>query len=131
MSWNQLRGLAHRGHEVGSHTLSHAILPLVDDSQLEEEVSGSKTRLEQHLGVACESFCYPDGDTDDRVVEAVRRAGYARAVGTRRGPNDRGTDRMRLARYDLQGRHFRSRSGELSQARLALCLSPYSTDRRR
>ena len=125
MSWSQLRELVRTGHEVGSHTLSHAILPLVDDDQLEHEIVASKARLEAELGVVCESFCYPNGDRDARVEDAVRRAGYARAVTAEWGPNRPGTDLLRLTRCDMHGAHVRSRSGQLSEARTALRLSPY------
>jgi peptidoglycan/xylan/chitin deacetylase (PgdA/CDA1 family) len=125
MSWEQLRALARSGHEVGSHSMSHAILPLVDGAQLEREITGSKLRLEAELGLPCESFCYPNGDCDERVAAAVRRAGYLRAVTTAWGVNRRGCDAVRLRRCDLQGRYARSRSGGFSEPRLALRLSPF------
>jgi peptidoglycan/xylan/chitin deacetylase (PgdA/CDA1 family) len=125
LSWDQLRALVRAGHEVGSHSVTHPILPLVDDAQLEREVAGSKTRLEQELGVPCESFCYPNGDCDDRVVEAVRRAGYLRAVTTAWGPNARDVDPFRLTRCDIDAGRARSRAGALSEPRMALRLSHF------
>lgn len=125
MSWDQLRALSRSGHEVGSHSVTHPILPLVDDAQLVREVAGSKARLEAELGVPCESFCYPNGDCDDRVVEAVRRAGYLRAVTTAWGPNAPGADPFRLMRCDIDARRARSREGALSEPRLALRLSHF------
>jgi peptidoglycan/xylan/chitin deacetylase (PgdA/CDA1 family) len=124
MGWHELRLLAQSGHEIGSHSVSHSILTAVDDAQLEREVDGSKVRLEAQLGGPCDSFCYPNGDHDDRVVEAVRRAGYRRAVSTAWGPNRVGADPMRLRRCDMVAEHVRARSGDLSEARLALRLSP-------
>ncbi len=118
MSWEQLRALATGGHEIGSHSLSHPILTLVDDLQLEREMGGSKARLEAMLGTPCESFCYPNGDSDPRVREAARRAGYRRAVTTTWGANAPGTDPLQLRRCDIQSKVARSAS------RLALRLSP-------
>jgi peptidoglycan/xylan/chitin deacetylase (PgdA/CDA1 family) len=123
MSWAHLRKLVQTGHEVGSHTCSHPILPLVGDEQLAREIVASKVRLESVLGVDCQSFCYPNGDRDARVEDAVRRAGYVRAVTTGWGPNLAGTDPLRLTRCDMHGKHARSRSGRLSHARTALRLS--------
>jgi peptidoglycan/xylan/chitin deacetylase (PgdA/CDA1 family) len=125
MSWEQLRSLSRGGHEVGSHSRSHPILPLVDDAQLEREVAGSKARLEAELGVACEAFCYPNGDCDTRVVEAVRRAGYLRAVTTAWGPNAPGADALRLSRCEMLGPQARNRAGRFSVPRVAFRLSPY------
>jgi peptidoglycan/xylan/chitin deacetylase (PgdA/CDA1 family) len=123
MSWDQLRSLAAAGHEIGSHSSSHPLLPSVDDRCLEHETTGSRRRIEAALGACCESFCYPNGDCDARVADAVRRAGYLRAVTTAWGPNAAGTDPFRLARCDIQGRHARDRTGALSEPRLALRLS--------
>ena len=124
MSWDQLRELAGRGHEIGSHSMSHAILPLVDDAQLAREAAGSRARLEAELGAPCLSFCYPNGDCDDRVAAAVGRAGFERAVTTRWGSNGAGADDLRLDRCDMQGASARDRHGRFSAARLALRLHP-------
>lgn len=72
----QLRALRGTGTEIGSHTLTHVRLPLLDDEQLEREVVESRERLEGILGEEVRGFCYPYGDQDERVVEVVRRAGY-------------------------------------------------------
>lgn len=124
MSWHHVRELARRGHEIGSHSLSHASLPLLDDEELYWETSGSRTRLEAEIGSPCVSFCYPSGDCDDRVAAAVRRAGYERAVTTRWGCNAPGADPVLLSRCDIQGRRARDRLGRPSAAALALRLHP-------
>lgn len=124
MGWDQLRTLAQGGHEIGSHSVTHALLPGLDAVALEREAAGSRARIRAELGVACESFCYPNGDHDARVVEAVRRAGYRQAVLTAWGPNAAGADPLRLTRCDLQGRTVRDGVGRLSEEVLALRLSP-------
>lgn len=125
MTWAQLRALVRDGHEVGSHTVTHALLPPLDDAQLDHEVGASKARLDAELGVGCDSFCYPNGDCDERVVDAVRRAGYRRAVTTAWGLNHDLADPLRLTRFDLDGVHARDRAGRLSEARLAFRLSRF------
>jgi peptidoglycan/xylan/chitin deacetylase (PgdA/CDA1 family) len=118
MTWDQIRQLAREGHEIGSHSLSHPILTLVDDAQLEREMDGSRSRLAGEVGAPCDSFCYPNGDQDERVRAAARRAGYARAVTTTWGANEPGADPWMLRRCDIQSKVARSPS------RLALRLSP-------
>lgn len=125
MNWEQLRSLSRAGHEIGSHSSSHALLPLLPDQDLVNETTQSRRRIEAVLGARCESFCYPNGDCDARVVAAVRRAGYERAVTTRWGPNRLGVPALELTRCDLQGRLVRDTRGALSEARLALRLSRY------
>ncbi|MBW2714134.1 MAG: polysaccharide deacetylase family protein, partial [Deltaproteobacteria bacterium] len=76
MSWDQMRELANAGHEIGSHSVSHPILPNCDEEQIKFEAENSKKVLEQQLGSAVDSFCYPNGSWDETVVQAVREAGY-------------------------------------------------------
>src|SRR5262249_52828269 len=118
MSWDELRELHVEGHEVGSHSRTHAILPLVSDAQLGDEVAGSRVVLRERLGFEIESFCYPNGDCDERVAAAVERAGYRHAVTTRYGINPPNTSPYLWKRCDMQGQHARTHSGALSEGRL-------------
>lgn len=80
LDWEQLRGLAADGWEIGSHTCSHPRLPLVaDDAALDDELVRSKAVLERELDRPCTSLAYPYGAVDARVEASVRRAGYAAA----------------------------------------------------
>lgn len=124
MSWKDLRALVARGHEVGSHSMTHELLPQLDDDALVYEVAESRRVLEARLGCRVETFCYPNGDADERVVRAVKEAGYARALSTRWGPNDPGTSPYEVSRCDIQGATARTRKGQLSESRLAFRLSP-------
>ena len=123
MTWEQLRAMVDRGHEVGSHSMTHQLLPQLDDAALDHEVAGSRRVLQEKLGCSVDTFCYPNGDADARVVRAVRDAGYAHALSTRWGPNHRGTDPYDISRCDIQGATSRSRKGTLSESRLAFRLS--------
>jgi peptidoglycan/xylan/chitin deacetylase (PgdA/CDA1 family) len=80
MSWDEVRGLADAGWEIGSHTRSHPRLTTLGEKALEEELRGSRDRLEQELGFACRSLAYPYGDFDARVARAAAAAAYSRAV---------------------------------------------------
>ena len=81
MSWEDLRGLADAGWEVGSHTRTHPRLTEVDDDgALALELDGSRQACEDRLGRSCPSLAYPYGDVDDRVVAAARAAGYRQAA---------------------------------------------------
>jgi len=125
MSWEQLKELSRAGHEICSHSLTHPILPQCSDGELEREVAGSKALLEERLQVEVESFCYPNGDYDARVVEAVRAAGYRQAVTTTGGPNRRGTSLFELGRCDMVTENCTGRDGRLSEPRLAWRLSGF------
>ena len=71
--------------ELGSHTLTHPDLPGLDDETLRREVGQSRSVLRARFDVPVEFFCYPAGRYDDRVIDAVRRAGYLGATTTVEG----------------------------------------------
>lgn len=102
----QLRELLARGHEIGSHTVQHEILPLLDDAALRHELTASRDRLREWLGQDVVGFCYPNGSYDDRVAEAVAAAGYAYAVTTRDPAEATGVDAFRLPRIDMNPSRF-------------------------
>jgi peptidoglycan/xylan/chitin deacetylase (PgdA/CDA1 family) len=80
LGWEELRGLAAAGWEIGSHTCAHPRLPeVVDDGELARELRDSKARLEAELGIPCTSLAYPYGAVDARVEAAVAAAGYQAA----------------------------------------------------
>ena len=81
MSWGELRSLAGRGWEIGSHTRSHPRLTQLGDEALDDELQRSRAVCEDRLQQPCESVAYPYGDHDLRVAEAAGRAGY-RSGGT-------------------------------------------------
>ena len=94
----QVRELVAMGHEIGSHSVSHEILPLLDREALEREIADSKVRLEQESGMPVASFCYPNGDFDERCLEIVAAQGYAQAVTTRNGANRRDAEPFTMRR---------------------------------
>jgi peptidoglycan/xylan/chitin deacetylase (PgdA/CDA1 family) len=77
-----VRAVAAAGHEVGSHTLTHADLRGADAAALEREVAGSRRVLEDVLQAEVPGFCYPWGYFDAAAADAVRAAGYDHACVT-------------------------------------------------
>jgi peptidoglycan/xylan/chitin deacetylase (PgdA/CDA1 family) len=89
MAWDELRELAGRGVEVGSHTVSHPHLPTLSDAELADELRSSRQRLEDELGRPCRLLAYPYGECDERVRAAARAAGYETAFGLPGDPTGR------------------------------------------
>ena len=94
------------GMEIGAHTRTHARLTRASDGELADEVSGSKESLERRFGVPVTQFCYPWGDHDDRVVRAVRDAGFTGATTTRRGRARASVDPLRVPRLGVMRHHW-------------------------
>ena len=75
MDWAELRALADRGFEIGSHTVSHPHLPLTE-AEINRELRESRARCEEQLGQPCRYLAYPYGEHDARVKILAERAGY-------------------------------------------------------
>lgn len=68
------------GWELAAHTIHHQDLTELGPEELEEEVAESREILQEEFKVPVNNFCYPDGQFDETVVEAVEAAGYAGAT---------------------------------------------------
>lgn len=75
MTWEQLRVLSVSGHQIGSHSWSHATLASCSDADLERELVLSKEVLQDKLGTAVEAISIPYGRWDNRVLAACFKAG--------------------------------------------------------
>lgn len=71
-----IRTAARAGIEIGSHGLAHVDLTQAQDIALHSEVADSRKLLEELTDSPVAGFCYPYGTLDQRVVDAVREAGY-------------------------------------------------------
>ena len=94
----QLRELHGLGFEIGCHSMTHPYLSDLDASSLEREIAGAKSQLEQWLGAQVEHFSCPGGRYNQRVQDAVRRAGYASMATSRNQGNGKDADRFALGR---------------------------------
>jgi peptidoglycan/xylan/chitin deacetylase (PgdA/CDA1 family) len=102
----ELRVLEQRGIEIGSHTVDHANLPSLDDTQALAELTTSRETLERAVGHAVPWFAYPYGAYDARVAALVAQAGYLTAVTTDSGscqPTQRPLELERLEVLDTTG----------------------------
>jgi peptidoglycan/xylan/chitin deacetylase (PgdA/CDA1 family) len=82
---SDVRALIAAGWELGAHTITHPDLRGLGGEALEREVAGSRSEIQRRFGVPVDFFCYPAGRYDDRVIAAVRRAGFLGATTTNEG----------------------------------------------
>lgn len=71
----QVRELAAR-FEIGAHTLNHAPLKALPDSEAFPEIMAGKHWLEDTIGAPAISFCYPQGKFNRSTPGLVRKAGF-------------------------------------------------------
>jgi peptidoglycan/xylan/chitin deacetylase (PgdA/CDA1 family) len=79
MNWDELRELAERGVEIGSHTVTHPHLTRLSDAEVQRELADSRAEIEDELGRPCTLLAYPFGEHDARVQDIAQRCGYAAA----------------------------------------------------
>lgn len=84
MSWDELLSIDPAIVTIGSHTLTHPILTGLSDTELDQELQGSRQWLEDRLQRRVEHFCYPNGSNNASVVTSVARW-YSSAVTTEYG----------------------------------------------
>jgi peptidoglycan/xylan/chitin deacetylase (PgdA/CDA1 family) len=100
LGWSQLELLREAGWEVGSHTVTHPLLPDVGDAELERELADSRAAIRQRLD-SCETLAYPYGRADERTAAAAARAGYLAAFTL--GRAHRPDEPLRRPRLGLRG----------------------------
>ena len=94
--------------ELGAHTLTHALLPGLDDEAKRHEVVDARTELERTFDTTVSSFAYPFGIFGDDDVAVVASSGYRHAVTTDAGINtDLNTAALRLERVKVSGKEGR------------------------
>ncbi|NLL12117.1 MAG: polysaccharide deacetylase family protein [Fibrobacter sp.] len=80
MSKQQIRGLSDSGHEIGSHTLTHANLTFLNDRDLEKELKDSKKILEDITGKEINTISFPYGSWNEHVWRKALESGYVSAT---------------------------------------------------
>jgi peptidoglycan/xylan/chitin deacetylase (PgdA/CDA1 family) len=98
--------------EIGAHTLTHPVLAQLPPDRQQDEIGGSKRRLEALTGKNISSFAYPYGKKNHytrETVKTVRTNGFACACSNFGGLVTRSTSRFALPRFqpmDWDGDQF-------------------------
>lgn len=87
MMWKDVEGLLGRGHEIGSHTMTHLNLGQASADQVTDELIQSRDELKRRVG-GVEHFAWPYGHFDHfsaAAAKAVFAAGYSSCASGQRG----------------------------------------------
>lgn len=79
LTWDDVRAMVRLGHDIGSHSVSHADFSKIDEDQARRELTESKQTLEEQTGRPVRWFAYPFGLRDKfrpELLPLVREAGY-------------------------------------------------------
>jgi peptidoglycan/xylan/chitin deacetylase (PgdA/CDA1 family) len=72
MDWEALGQLAVDGAEIGAHTVNHADLSAISQTQQQAEVEEVAHVIHQKIGQTATSFAYPYGRFNESALELVR-----------------------------------------------------------
>ena len=75
----QLQALANAGMGIGAHTLSHPMLARMSDDLAFQEISESRSRIEEAISGNVWAFAYPFGNSEAAAIREARlaqRAGF-------------------------------------------------------
>jgi peptidoglycan/xylan/chitin deacetylase (PgdA/CDA1 family) len=102
MSLADVKAMAKKGHEIASHSRTHADLINISKAKAKTEIAGSYKDLVAR-GISPKTFVYPYGNSNSSVVSQVKNAGYTGARGVKSGYNSPNSDK-----YDLMDQHVTS-----------------------
>jgi peptidoglycan/xylan/chitin deacetylase (PgdA/CDA1 family) len=107
MTWDEASGLDPALATLGSHSVSHPHLGLVDPEQLTWELTHSRFTIRQATGRRVWALAYPGGierygDHSLETRDALGRAGYACGLVSEIGRNGVDADPLRLRRLSIE-----------------------------
>ncbi|MBF0488573.1 MAG: polysaccharide deacetylase family protein [Nitrospirae bacterium] len=85
LDWDAIVRFKDEGVSFAAHTMTHPSLTSLSGEALRGEIFGSKSALEERLGMGVDYFCYPYGDYNEETIDMVKAAGYKAAFTTRKG----------------------------------------------
>lgn len=104
MTWDQVRALRAAGHEIGSHTETHANLGVTVGQEARREIGGGSARLDKELGESSGLFAYPYGGVGNMAEEnrpVLKELGLRCCVSAYGGTVHVGDDPFKLKRITV------------------------------
>ena len=80
MSKKMIKELSENGVNFGAHSVNHFKFTGISESEIEYEIKYSKISLEQILGMTIDSFSYPHGAYNERIIDLVISNCFSNAV---------------------------------------------------
>ncbi len=88
MNWQHIKELRDAGMTICSHGMTHCILTVLKEKELDYELMESKKILEDNLGQPVEYFSVPRGFYDHKVIRKTQEAGYKTVFTSNPGDNN-------------------------------------------
>ena len=99
MNWNEIKECSKYGIEFGSHTQTHPDLTKISIETAEQEITLSKSKIEEKLGIAVTDFAYPYGKYN-QAIKNIIGGKFKTSCSTELGKYRSGDDLYSLKRLD-------------------------------
>tara|TARA_Y100001934_G_C12382563_1_gene793325 strand:+ start:76 stop:1026 length:951 start_codon:yes stop_codon:yes gene_type:complete len=87
LSWEQIREMSLDPLvEIGAHTINHQALNTLPESVVQEQMEGSRKKIESEIGQRVDHFCYPFGthnEVGEREFRIAKKCGFKTSTTTR------------------------------------------------
>jgi len=104
LTGDQIKEMADKGMEIGSHGLTHNYLPLMEAGKIEYELGESKRYLESVIKKPVDYFAFPGGHYNQNVLELLPLYGYKGTCSCLQGLNDSNTNPYLLKRIEIRNK---------------------------
>lgn len=105
LSVEEIKKLIKSGWDIGCHSMTHPNFHKINENEMHSEILKAKNQLEKTLNLSIESFCYPKGRYNQKILNLVKDSGYKLAVSMNDGKIDEKTNRFILPRVGVNGTH--------------------------
>ena len=75
MSWDQIREVNQKGHEIGAHTHNHYYINSLKKEEIAFELKHSKKRLEEELNIPISTFAFPGAKYNEENITLAESIG--------------------------------------------------------
>ena len=100
LSREEILEMSDAGIEFGSHTMNHARLNQITESEVKTEIESAKREIENLVQQPCWTIAYPAGYFSDAARRAASDAGHIAGFSTVYGPTDK-VDLFALNRVEV------------------------------
>jgi peptidoglycan/xylan/chitin deacetylase (PgdA/CDA1 family) len=100
-NWDEVRAIAAAGHEIGGHTVDHAILGYQEKTQRRTQIAQCAVDIATEVGQRPVGFAYPNGgpgDFDPQDERWIEECGFKYALSTQPGAVRPDSSRFALPR---------------------------------
>ncbi len=102
---NEILDLKNEGWIIGSHGATHSDFWALTDEEITKEVIDSKHILEKELNINIKYFAYPRGRYNDKILDAIKKAGYTLGLSMNDGFIDSKTNPLLIPRVGVDRTH--------------------------